>query len=104
MEINKDHLENIENDFNAGVHYDLVLLGTGRNAPQYRIVFQCIDSYGSQFSYHEEVTFYAVDVETWSFDTDNDDLDFNDIKDKLFKVESQKVVKREWVKVNEVLK
>ena len=101
VNISKEHLESIESDFESGTYYEKCLIGMGSHAPIYKIVFEVVESYGGQFSYHEERTYYAVDIETWSFDTDADDLYFDDIKDDLYKVDKVKKISFEWVKVKD---
>lgn len=98
--IPEDHLDQIETMLMNGDQHDVVLLGHGRMAPINLVVFQCADIVECFGAFDEEYTYYAAEIESWNWDGDCwDEIQIEDIKDDLYKVEKVPVTIYEWRKV-----
>ncbi|HCH9337406.1 TPA: hypothetical protein NNW70_004194 [Salmonella enterica] len=83
-----------------GEQYDVVLLGHGRIAPINLVVFQCVDVVECFGAWDDVFTYYAAEIESWNWDGDGgDEIQIEDIKDDLYKVEKVQVTNYEWRKV-----
>ena len=98
--IPEDHLDQIETMLMNWEQYDVVLLGHGRMAPINLVVFQCVDIFERFGVFGKEYTYYAAEIESWNWDGDGgDEIQIEDIKDDLYKVEKVQVTTYEWRKV-----
>lgn len=94
IDIPNNHVEQIQYQLDNGA-YEENLIGLGRNAPIYELIFQCVDY---EYSFYPEepsstYTYYRVEVEC---DLDGDVFNVDDILEELVRVKPFEIVKTEW--------